>query len=66
MLWEFNVEGEIVFQQVTAVLCYGGPDADMQAVAADWEIGQVDRINATKPLRGVYWCGLSRSMDVKG
>jgi DNA-binding transcriptional LysR family regulator len=49
--WEFDVKGEIVFQQMAPVLCCSDPDAEMLAVAAGVGIGQVDSINAAAPIR---------------
>lgn len=49
--WEFDVKGEIIFQPMTPMLCCSDPDAEMQAVAAGWGIGQIDSINGASPIR---------------
>ena len=51
MPWEFQVDGEIVFQPVPPILTCSDPEAEMQAVIAGVGIGQVDSINAAAPLR---------------
>jgi len=49
--WEFQVQGETVFQAVPAALTFSDPEAEMQAVVAGLGIGQVDAINAAGPIR---------------
>ncbi len=49
--WEFDVQGEVVFQPMTPVLCCSDPDAEMQAVAAGLGVGQIDSINGAAPIR---------------
>lgn len=49
--WEFDVNGEIVFQPMTPFLCCGDPEAEMLAVVAGMGLGQVDSINAAEPIR---------------
>lgn len=51
MPWEFQVDGEIVFQPVPPILTCSDPEAEMHAVIAGLGIGQVDSINAAAPLR---------------
>jgi DNA-binding transcriptional LysR family regulator len=49
--WEFDIDGEIVFQSMPVFLCCSDPEAEMQAVIDGLGIGQVDSINAAAAIR---------------
>jgi DNA-binding transcriptional LysR family regulator len=49
--WEFDVDGVVRFQQMTAGLCSSDTEAEMHAVMAGMGVGQIDSINAAAPLR---------------
>lgn len=51
MAWEFEIDGDTVFQHVTPVLLSNDPDTEMHAVLAGIGIGQIDSINATAAIR---------------
>lgn len=51
MPWEFDIDGQTVFQAMPNVLCSNDPEAEMHAVLAGMGIGQIDSINAAAPLR---------------
>jgi len=49
--WEFNVDGEYVFQDMHTAFCCNDSDAELAAVLAGIGIGLVDSISASELLR---------------
>lgn len=49
--WEFEVDGEIVFQPMNPVLCCNDSESEMVSALAGIGIGQIDSINAAALLR---------------